>query len=257
MSTINILVKGLAVCFRERDNWKFIFLCDDRHRLKFTHRRKDVATQPEQIELRKKNREIYFDMINTQPVTEPEGEGFKHIFNMNSLYAHRGNIKLKSLKDIPEKRDVITMTIQNAQLYTAQPTPEEFPKEEPYHIMVKDKPETETIIHVVARVVGARIALNPGGNIHVRGRDTDFPSLASSPYEAGTNYDLIFDNDCGDDCGDEDDFREYYDLLYEESGLQFIAGRPPLIKSNPDAKGAMLLVPDGNCDPIVIKPPLG
>jgi hypothetical protein len=250
MSTINILIKGLALCFRQDNDWKVYFLCDEKHKLKFTHYRNGVVTGLPDIELCKAGREIFFEASDTQDVEDYRGSFYGNIFNINHDYAHDGAINLIPDSRIPAGRELVKMTIQDAELNMANPTPDQLPTEEKYHIMIKDQPDTEREIHVVARTIVAKIALN-SGNFNIRGRDHEFPpDLPGSAYEVGTEYHLVFDNDCGNDCGDDDDFEEYYDLLEDPRGLRFIAGRPPLLKS-------VDVVPDGNCDPIVSDPPPG
>lgn len=244
---INILIHGLAVCFREEDYWKVMFLCDDQHRLKFTHR-KNAAPASQVKELRKNNREIFFEVTNPKSPTKDTGDYFEKIFNMSGLYAHRDGVKLKT----PTTKDVVTMTIPYAELYMESPKPPQFPSEEEYHIKIKGRDETETRIGFVARTIGARIILNPGGNLIVRGRDTDFPAnLPHSPHDDGTTYVLNFDNNClTNECQSDNDFEMYYELLSDKVNpdLRFIAGRPPL-------HPVLRSTPDGNCDPVKIVPP--
>lgn len=245
-TTIKILIGGLAVLFKEANHWRVIFLCDQKHKLKFYYF-KDGEDSSKSKTLRKKGREISIRIEPPRPGgSRPTDENHQDIFNMVGLYAHRDGVKLKK-PDEMKKMERVDMIIPYTNPYT------EVPSDLEYEIKIHGSSARPTPMPKVAEIVGAKIVLNKGEKLIIAGNDSRFPTLPEFPDGGDVTYTLRFDNDCGNDCDEDDDFGLYYDLMFDAKNpaLEFRAGR----KGSLDNK--KLLMPDGNCDPIIIDPPPG
>jgi hypothetical protein len=140
----------------------------------------------------------------------------------------------------------VDMIIPHAMLYSEKDSGIE------YEIKMNGSTAKPTPLGKVAEIVGAKIILNKNEKLLITGKDSAFPELPEFPEDDNAIYTLYFNNDCGTDCDDTDDFGLYYDLIYDakDPKLEFRAGRKGTV-------GKKRAVPDGNCDPIMIKPPPG
>ena len=92
-TTINLNIKGLALCFMDKVNWNVIFICDSYHHLSFRH---PGTTKPQDLHVT--GRQLDFSFPETSFVNVPTipGSDFNDIFNMAwpEIHGH-GKLKLK------------------------------------------------------------------------------------------------------------------------------------------------------------------
>ncbi len=265
--TVNITIKGIALCFRKRGNWNIDFICDNDHPLLF----EEPQVRP--TELRVAGVDFEMEFVNQGiDVKPPEPATVSNLFNMASTYAH-GDVDSHGRKILIEKRnknntDRIRLIIPSATLSTLSVTPR------PYYVQdIKSSGLPVKIIGPVAKELKATFTVD---------RDINSPLLLKTnlygstpreyPYQDGTILDFVFDNDCKGSCT-ENDFLGVYEMIHDISGRKIAAGQ---IQAVADVKGvfaewlleegfqlvphksAKIMVPDsGNCDPIGIEPPPG
>ena len=256
--TVEILIKGLAVCFREGNFWRVVFICDGLHPVNFLHNEAPHAQSPLQRNFT--DRDISFEGAS---VSSPSpGPAFNNIFNMAADYAHKpGNLKL--LRTGMTK--FISMLIPSASLDTKCLTKRKyFVQEDRYGAPV-------LIIDRVARIISAKFEVPGPAGLTMIIKEAGVPDIrVPFPFQNGTTLTLTFDNDCGILCH-ENDFYLYYDLVKDKGWKKYVAGE--IINSDllhfTDTAKIENLVTDttipicnlarsadlGNCDPVMIEPP--
>lgn len=242
--TIKIYVSGLAAIYREGNAQKNIFLTEPQieenmHKLDFRWKEDGGDfSEPKALAGKDAITLEYSDPIAPDNI---KGKDFKKIFNLNSVYAHRNNLLRKNSGTWRQTE----MIVPQSKLSLENETPKEYGIRES-----TDPPDAAYPIGKVAKEVRFDIEIKTGGLVMKVSGEEDLKL-----NQDGAAYTLIFDNECHScTTADGDDFKFYYELVQDEvtPDLKFTAG-----KIQEDAFGFMLLVPDGNCDPIVIEPPPG
>lgn len=258
---VEILIKGLAACYREGNFWKVVFICDGIHPVNFLVNGVSHAQSPIQRDFNDRN--ISFMGVPDSPLST--GPAFNSIFNMAAnTYAH-GRGKLKLARNGNTK--VISMLIPSASLDTYCLT------QRKYFVQEDRRGAPVQIIDRVAGVISAKFEVTATSGLTMIIKEkgvNDIPILF--PFVDGTPLTLTFDNDCGEFCH-ENDFYLYYDLVKDKSKKKLMAGQvlnSHMIRFSSTAKIGNLVTdttipifddgsdpsPDlGNCDPVVIEPP--
>ncbi|HEX8197783.1 MAG TPA: hypothetical protein VF571_16445 [Pyrinomonadaceae bacterium] len=258
---VEILIKGLAACYREGNFWKVVFICDGIHPVNFLVHGEIHEQSPLQREFSDRN--ISFTGVSDSPLST--GPAFNSIFNMAAEdYAH-GHDKLKLARNGSTK--VISMLIPSAILDTYCLTRRK------YFVQEDRRGAPVRIIDRVAAVISAKfdVTAMPGLTMIIKEKGVDDIPV-HFPFVDGTKLTLTFDNDCGEFCH-ENDFYLYYDLVKDKTKKKLMAGQvlnSHMIRFSSTAKIGNLVTdttipicddgsdpsPDlGNCDPVVIEPP--
>ncbi|HSK74609.1 MAG TPA: hypothetical protein VK892_23115 [Pyrinomonadaceae bacterium] len=266
---INIRIKGLAVCYRQGNYWQVVFICDDWHKVKFTHKKNSQILVNEK-ELRREGeatRTAIFSFYNVENAPSPSdpsglfGDDFHEILNLTDERLHgkhpNGKAKIKRKKD--PGTELIFLTIPHIALCSFGQT------DFPYYARLDTDNSQPFEIGYVSDKVGAEIKLKPGAiqggsMLFDDGRDN-----ASFPYFEDDVHTLIFDNDCGTSCKPGDnDFRMFYKWLKDNTneGKRFLAGKFTSLSEEKDrAEFDAAIIEElksplqGNCDPVVVEPP--
>ena len=243
--TFKIFVGGLAALYRNQANnaWNVTFLTEsvvqpDMHKLNFSWKKDGEFSEP--VSLAGKT-SINLEYSDPNIPTSFKGRRYKKIFNFCAIYAHRDGVYINNSPsgDWRQTHMVIPYSILH----------HEIPTNKEYGIRKATDPVEKVYpIGTVANVVGLELTLRTGDLVM---KVPDMEDLLFN--EDGASYTLVFNNDC-ERCvtDDGDDFTVYYELVLDKliPTLKFIAGR-----IEEDKLGIFAVIPDGNCDPVVIDPP--
>ncbi len=246
--TVEIHIKGLALCYARDDVWNVVFICDDVHTLDFT----EVDSGNTSVPLHKtgKDRNVSFN-IGSSPISNPvKGANFDSIFNLRADYAHdKTELKMNRTGNT----DIVWLKIPSATLDTAELTPRK------YFVQEAKLGFPVRIIDQIAHDIKATFEITDGSNLGVSINDQEETIEMSFKYQDGKTLKLEFDNDCGDNCR-ENDFIYVYDVIEAVDGKKYVAGQIKntnvvFSDANGKNKNVILSAETGNCDPIGIDPP--
>ena len=245
---VKILISGLAIICQVpgEEFWKIVFLCDAAHPLNF----RDSQGGSNRQLFNGQDGSIVFSHEGKITSSLGRGTDYDKIFNIaSSRYGH-GADTLRVNRTGTWK--VFTMLIPSAVLGM-----------EPHsgvNYVVKDYPfgGNRQEIGEIAKVICAEIDLDDSGGLTMI-IDDGTGSTVIKHYDSDTE--LRFDNDCHVASKSADDFLEYYYWLEDtvHRGRKFVAGKAPLlIVQDTDKldKGVEFSSDQGNCDPIIIDPPI-
>ena len=249
---IEILIKGLALCFDKRDVWNIVFLCDDEHKLWF----KGPNGPQKDLRVLNMDRRVVFESRGIAPLPPNAGPDFGRIFNLASPLVHKRHMLTENRRK--DKTDLVTVILPSATLDTFALTPNFY-----YIQDLESEGLPPRIINPVANVILATFELDKAEfDLEMNEIVGSATSLIESfPYVDGSTIKLEFNNDCQGACR-ENDFLGLYEIVEDKDGKKFAAGQ---IKQSPEMGGpaelfgadgkVMMMIPDsGNCDPNVCDP---
>ena len=250
--TVEVHVRGLALCFAKRDVWNAVFVCDPHHSLNFSYA--GGGTSP--LHAMGRDREITFSAPGLADALPTEGPGFGRIFNLAADYAHGPNVLIE--KRVTGNTDVVTMKVPAAAVGTYLPTENNYYVQDAGHVGAPVE-----ILPPVAKVINATFEVM--GDLTMTINDINGPStqpVFTFPYVEDGSLLLEFDNDCGGNCI-ENDFLQLYDVVQDPSGRKFVAGQVKVIDRDRNGFDTTRLTgrtfdpQRGNCDPMGCEPSPG
>jgi hypothetical protein len=200
MATLNIVMKGIALILKEREEWKIFmpfdrnchnvnlgfFRGDYRYTLKGPGRRVSVTAM-------KKNPRAPIDRPST-------GSNYNSIFNLTADYAHSGGVNL--LPNWP--RSSVLLTVNGGQ-YSATRTSEEYALY-----------ENGSRVRSLGRI-GFEGQIELEGDSFVIDVEGEFPGF---PIPLDSDSTIYFDNDCVS--RNNDFYMLYRHVIYDPSGKEFV-----------------------------------
>lgn len=241
---LKITIEGLCVSYYEQGQWTVVFLCDEKHPLKFTH----PAGGFENVRLYVPGRDVVarFTAAGLAAVGQPKGDDFTAIFNLAADYAHGPDKLVRRRRS--QGTSLVTLIVPDSTLSSVKRT------DQPYFVQeVKDRPGTPveligTVADKVLLEVGADEPVSLG--IYDQGSQLEQFDLKAS---AGS-IDLELNNDCDGGCDYNDFIHIYEAFMDKEDDKMFVAGQ---IKPKRQGTKSLMSADQGNCDPTVIEPPPG
>lgn len=250
--TVEIHVRGLALCFAKRDVWNAVFVCDQHHSLNFSY--SGGGTTP--LHAIGRDREITFSAAGLVDGLPKPGQSFDRIFNLAADYAHGPGVLME--KRMSGNTDTVAMKVPSATVGMYLPTENNYYVQDAAYIGAPVE-----ILSPVAKVINATFEVT--GDLTMTVGDIDGSSVGpvfSFPYVEDESLLLEFDNDCGGNCI-ENDFLQLYDVVQDPSGQKFVAGQVKVIDRDANAfdttrPGGRTFDPQrGNCDPVGCEPSPG
>lgn len=231
---ISIAIKGSAICYLDNNFWNVVFITDSTHLLKFTQNGTTMNLRESGLD-----RHITVIVDNAVNSVPEKGANFNQILNMASTEMHDHNrleIKRKHIRN----REIVTMMIPTGTLDRKDLT------ELNYFVEQIIPPRRRLSLHrQVAASVKIDMELREGKGLSIVIQDGEKVTTLPFPFEQNRNISFEFDNDCGEQCKQVNDFFLYYDWVRDKDrSKKFIAG-----------KDAKILGRQGNCDPVAIDPP--
>lgn len=252
---IKILIKGLALCYADQDYWNVFFVCDEVHPLNFKHFDAGDPPIPKTLHKAGMNRNIIFNIGNSCILPPEKGRAYGSIFNLAADYAH-GAEKLGGKRS--GKTDVVSMKIPSATLDADTLT------EKRYFVQEAKLGYPVQIIDRIASCIKAEFDVTDTNGFTMSIRD-DEENLETRFSNNGETLTLEFNNDCGANCKEENDFILFYDWLESKDGKKYVAGQIKnselIVFSDPQKienfleNPALWSIEHGNCDPATIDPP--
>lgn len=203
MPTVNIIIKGVALCYRKDGMWKVLFPFDTCHKVKFSYR-KDDNPAVKLSNLAKANNVIEVTASGAADPDQSASSNYRqHILDLTSPGMHS---RISRKTDWNQK--AVLMTIENAKLHiydyiqdhTGRPVP----------LVDTERPSEPQTLDMVGHSVRAEISLNNAGIVRVRSEGRDI--LTTDP---GASYTLTFDNDCKEPRPGKNDMEMLYKAIEE------------------------------------------
>jgi len=264
MPNFRVRVCGVSLCYfdAERFEWNVIFPCDGEHRVRF-----HLNANPSK-DIREEGRALKIEF----PVPDPHPERSEYqdsirMFNMSAYYAHettsdessrlKSNLKKHDLR--AAEGDFVWLVIPNSTRRAIQYS------DQVYYVqdVTKNRGLPIELIDKVAREVTFEFTLNDPLDLHATDqRNPAHPTHVEGPIPVppdGSIQVLCFNNDCGDDCPEENDFLHLYRFLEDRNSdpkkkkRKFAAGqiKTRVILDDGTTKSTTY----GNCDPVESNPP--
>jgi hypothetical protein len=273
-TAVDLVIKGLALCFYRDQFWNVVFFCDDAHPSVIKRR----LTAPVFFRKNGIDVDITFDEEHIEQNQEdPFGLNSDLLFNLSAEYAHGttqvdgqavSNLQIVRRRNEVEGRDIAWMKVPRSTLRV------ETLIEHDYYVQEQDFPGAPVeIIGRVAKEVIVRFTMDGP----VRMFSTDRVEDPGPPEELLTlepqqnKIELIFDNDCQEECK-HNDFLDLYDFVYggtktlHEGGpdveIQFAGGQIKQAMFNGRRTSPLIARADGpatpahgNCEVVGTDPP--
>jgi len=250
--TVKFSFAGSVLCYQKRGIWTFVFPTDEVHPLNFSD---DGGYTYSELRQEKMNREIAVSVDNPVMAHPNPHDSFPEILNMSSDEMHGTTGKKSNLMIKPKKipgRELIIMTVPTGFTGPTTETDDNYWIEQVYPPLAY-----RPLNRKVAKQVTLIVELNQGRGLELSFRDTPSIPIGTYDFHDDTHVDLIFNNDCGGECKQHDDFSHYYDWVEDQVKIE---GRPRQFNAGKDPHtylkdGAELVSPYGNCDPAGSEPP--
>jgi hypothetical protein len=197
--TVDIIIKGIAICYQKGNNWQVLFPVDKEgcHKIDFSS--KDQTGSPV-TSLAKKADSIEITAKGATSETGADENFVQDVYDLTSEDTH-GKVRLKE-----EAGRYVSMTIPNAhfsinEVFVGQ-------KGQKLADLVDIKhPKLKKPVKRLANSVKGTITLNDGGHVTVKAGEFSFTTDGS--------HTLIFDNDCEKVKVGRNDMDMFYEIIEE------------------------------------------
>jgi hypothetical protein len=224
-TTVEIILKGVGICYEKKDTWKILFPFNECHSVKFSCRKNDekltkighlamancridVNVSPERQNREAKrspNFEKYvLDLTHTEEKKQAQDSSGK-------VPTH-GKVRVKKDKDKKEKwrEKAVLLSLQNAEMsvldYIEDYTDEDILLHE------VDTPNRKPIEYSLAHWLRAKIDLQPNEELTVKRNNSELLKITSTA-DKDIVYTLTFDNDCVEVRENQNDMDMYYQIV--------------------------------------------
>ena len=206
VTTVDIVVKGIAICYKKENNWHVLFPVDKCHSVNFSHKKIDDLKDSDPTPLSKAANPILVTTKNAASVSSQTQNFEKHVLDLTSSGMHP---KIKKKGDLKGK--AVLLTIPNAR-FSVRKYLQEFP-----NVEVPDLEEVDTTNRrplkdeLIAHSVKATIILNEDGHLTVESDalGTNFIT------DKGESFILTFDNDCVETKLGHNDMDMFYEVIQD------------------------------------------
>jgi hypothetical protein len=198
ITTLNITIKGICICYLKNSVWKVLFPFDDCHKIKFSYK-KNNETETTPVSLASSNGSIVFEVQNAT-TTAQALTSFSKFVDLTDSFAHSNGLVMQT----NWSNIAVEMEMPNAEFFAAQ---------EKGDFLLLDQTETNTIHDYgkIGTVVGATIKIDTGGSLSMKVNGNEqFPL---NNWEEGATYTLKFNNDCDSMSPNDNDFEMLYDII--------------------------------------------
>lgn len=209
-TTVDIIIKGIALCYRKGNSWHVLFPIDARgrgcHKINFSHKKGDDSDSAKTPLAQSTSITIRAPGANS---ASGQTDNFgRHVLNLTSAQTHP---RIRRKSDLTGK--AVLMTIPNAR-FSINRYLEEFP---PHRIpkLVEQSTGSGTDLTTLAHSVKATIAVDDGGQVIV---ESDQLTGGQFATERGFSHTLTFDNDCEIVRPGKNDMDMFYDVIEEHDG---------------------------------------
>lgn len=215
-TNVDIIIKGVAVCYIKNSLWNVIFPFDKCHTLQFSHRKDD----DELINVGHLARAKSKIAITITPAPSSPATGRSGKFN-NSVYdltfqssAKPGRVTHRKVKrKLHWENSAVWMTIQNATMFVLDYI-QDYIQED----LFLDDGRTTPMEDSVAHSLRARVKLNPGEKLELKiDGALVFDTIVAPPPPDDILYTLIFDNDCQDNSQEGNDMEMFYRVVEDDT----------------------------------------
>jgi hypothetical protein len=195
MPTFHIIIKGVSLIYQNDDVWTAIFPFAGRkdcHTLKL-----EVPGKTDAMPLAVPDRELEVTANNPQRPADPQGAGLETFINLNSYYAHDGDLRLKS----DWRQHSTFLRIYNAKLSVAELT----------HCRYSLN-ENQTVRKSLENIGYSARAEIVSESISIAARDKSI-----EPVTLSEDCEILFDNSCeGERSYGTGDIGLLYDYVCED-----------------------------------------
>lgn len=228
-ATVDIIMKGVGLCYRKKDVWKVLFPFNDCHTVKFSHRKDDEKLEKEGS-LKEKCRKID---INISPARQQQTAthttnfidrvlDLTHTPQQNQVQGKPAKVKTHGKVKVRGgwNETSVRLSIQNAEMsvldYIQDYTDEDI-------VLVEDnggksaQNSEQKIDHPLVHWLKARVTLNQNERLKITRDGSDFLEI-SNPDNSSPQYTLIFDNDCVAVDHKQNDSDMFYLVIKDSDG---------------------------------------
>ena len=251
---VQIIIEGLALCYRKGNDWNVIFVCDPSHPLTLTD---PSGGPPVPLRVTGHDFECRFtgDIANRTASAYPNS-----LFNLNGQQAHDGRL-IGVKRDHGLQTQVIEMILPNAEFRVLSSTSPQ------YYIQEVGAGTGPVQIGPVAEKMIAEFTLQ-SGPLTLRVGNPRKEQYKKGFMDIGGTFRFRFNNHCGGACHRNDSI-DLYDIMIDAdqdrerrfvTGILDNSGNVPGHQSvafSFDENARAFTGPYGNCDPMGSEPPIG
>jgi hypothetical protein len=202
-TTVDIIIRGISICYRKGDVWKILFPIDDLkcHKINFSVRKEDGKDEA-------KGFLADAPSINLS-VAEAESETGESTNFANTVYDLTGGHTHPKVRLKPNPGKFVLMTVPNAYFFIDVYLEDISPDHQiPALVDVGTSAPGHTFTSL-AHSAKAIIRLKDGGTLTLKAGGFQFTT------EPGSSYTLTFDNDCDKIPTGENDMDMFYTVIEE------------------------------------------
>jgi hypothetical protein len=206
-TTVDIIIKGIAICYRKDDNWHVLFPIDaeECHKIAFSYKKGDNSDLPKGDLAKSTAINITIAGAGASSVTSETSNFTSHVLDLTSQRTHG---KIRSKGDLTGK--AVLLTIPHAR-FSINKYLEEFPSGR-IPDLVETKTGARNPIYTLAHSVKGTITLNDGAQVVV---ESDGLGGGRFVTEPGFSSILTFNNDCEKPKPGKNDMDMFYEVIEE------------------------------------------